>query len=82
MVDRLVKLGWVRCLEAEERRRAVYGSFSRAGRFCYWLGAGMSVPVAQENVDYVPLLRGMTRQQVKDAVYEILDRRFEDAGEV
>lgn len=81
MVDRLVKLGCLRSSESGERR-AVYGSFNRADRFCYWLDAGKSVPVAQKNVDYVPRFRGMTRQRVKAAVYKILDGWFTDAGEV
>jgi hypothetical protein len=81
MVDRLVKLGWSRSGEGRERR-AVYGSFSPAGRFCYWLDAAKSVPVAQKNVYYVRRFQGMTRQQVRAAVYEILDGEFTDTGEV
>ncbi|KAK0742202.1 hypothetical protein B0T21DRAFT_409039 [Apiosordaria backusii] len=62
-------------------RRAVFGSFGRGGRFCCWLDAGKSVPVAQKNVDYVRRFQGMTRQQVRAAVYEILDVEFMDTGE-
>jgi hypothetical protein len=81
MVDRLVKLGWSRSGEGGERR-AVYGSFSPAGRFCYWLDAAKSVSIAQKNVDYVRRFQGMTRQQVRAAVYEILDVGMMDSGEV
>jgi hypothetical protein len=81
MVERLVKLGWSRPAEGGERR-AVYGSFSRAGRFCYWLDAAKSGPVAQKNVDYVPRFQGLTRQQVKAAVYKVLYLESMDTGEV
>jgi len=60
----------------------VYGSFSRSGRFCYWLDAEKSVPVAQKNVDYARRFQGMTQQQVKAAVYKILEVEFMDTGEV
>jgi hypothetical protein len=81
MVDILVKLGWSRSGESGERR-AVYGSFGRGGRFCYWLDAGKSVPVAQKNVNYARHFQGMTRQQVRAAVYKILDVEFMGTGEV
>jgi hypothetical protein len=81
MVDILVKLGWSRSGEGGERR-AVYGSFGRGGRFCYWLDAGKSVPVAQKNVNYARHFQGMTRQQVRAAVYKILDVELMGTGEV
>jgi hypothetical protein len=81
MVDRPVKLGWSRYGEGGERR-AVYGSFNRAGRFRYWFDARKSVRVPQKNVDYVRRFQGMTRQQVRAAVYEIVDVEFMETGEV
>ena len=80
MVERPVKLGWTRSGEGKERR-AVYGSFSRTGRFCYRFDR-KSVPVAQKNVEYARRFEGMTRQQVRAAVYEILDVQFMDIAEV
>jgi hypothetical protein len=58
------------------------GSFSRAGRFCYWLQANRTVPIAQKKVNYVHRFQGMTRQKVRDAVYDILNEKFRDTGEV
>jgi len=81
MVDKLVKLGWSRSGQGGERR-AVYGSFSPAGRFCYWLDTTKTVPLAQKNVNYVRRFQGMTRQQVRAAVYDILDVGLKDTGEV
>ena len=80
IVDTLVKLGWSRSLGG--RRRAVYGCFSSAGRFCYWLNAEKSVQVAQKNVEYAPRFRGMTRQQVRAEVYRVLEGKINDTGEV
>jgi hypothetical protein len=80
-LDKLVKLGSSQSGEGGERR-AVYGSFNRAGRFRYWLDAAKSAPVAQKNVDYVRRFQGMTRQQVRAAVHEIFSVEFVDTGEV
>jgi hypothetical protein len=61
--------------------RVVYGSFSRAGRFSYWVGAEKSAPMAQKDVEYGPRFRDMTREQVRAGVYHILKARLADTGE-
>jgi len=80
LLNTLVRLGWLQSAEGGER--AVYGSFSPAGRLCYWLDPAESISVAQNNVNYVRRCQGMTRQQVRAAVYEILDIGLNDTGEV
>ena len=69
-------------LTLREARRAVYGFFSRAGRFCYQLDAGKSVSIVAKDVIYVSPFWGMTQQQVKARVFRVLEARFRDIGEV
>ena len=81
IVDGLIEMGWSRRLDGGGRQ-AVYGSFSRAGRFCYWLDTAKSEPIAQKNVQYGHRFRGLTRQQVRAKVYCILEATSMDTGEV
>ncbi|EJT68047.1 hypothetical protein GGTG_14374 [Gaeumannomyces tritici R3-111a-1] len=80
IVDGLVKLGWSRRLDRGWQE--VYGSFSRTGRFCYWLDTAKSDPIAQKDVQYVTRFGGMTAQQVKAEVYRILEAASRDIGVV
>ena len=80
-MDGLIELGWSRRLDGG-REQAVYGSFSRAGRFCYRLDTAKSDPIAQKNVQYGPRFRSLTRQQVRAEAYRILEATSRDTGEV
>jgi len=81
IVDGLIELGWSQRLDGGGRQ-AVYGSFSRPGRFCYWLDTAKSGPIAQKHVQYSPRFRDLSRQQVRAEAYRILDATSRDTGEV
>ena len=93
MVGTLAKLGWPQKFMGH-KRQAVYGSFDRAGRLCYRLGAEkLDCPsnrekmskIAFKDVEYSQRFRGMTQKQIRAEVYRALETKlgpFTGAGEV